>query len=230
MLPVHRAKLAAAITRFQADLRRLARSVPSGERDRVLTTLDPARARSAAVAKAGTRKRAAAAPRKQPAARARPAAAGTRARQVVPKKRTRKPDAARTRVEPTAAESAVATTTTASMRPAATEAGTEPMRMDPAGMGAAPGTPVPAAAEGTRPGPTSVTSGSKRVRWTRETIIDELARWMVAGTSIDASFLKRHGPPGLVSAALRIFGRFDAALNVAGLQVAKLYPDGPPGR
>lgn len=230
MLPAHRAQLAAAIARFQTDLRRLAQAVPSGERDRLLNTLDPARARSAAAPKAGPRKRAAAAPRKQPAVRARQAAAGTRARQVVAK-RTRKPDAAGTRVEPTVAESAVATT--APLRPAATEPGTErtePMRMDPAGMEAAPQTSAPAAAAGTRAGPASVASGSKRVRWTRETIVDELARWMVAGTSIDASFLKRHGPPGLVSAALRIFGRFDAALNVAALQVAKLYPDGPPGR
>lgn len=227
MLPAHRAQLAAAIARFQADLRRLAQAVPSGERERLLTKLDPARARSTAVTTAGPRKRAAAATRKPPAARARQAAAGTRARPVVTK-RTRKPaDAAGTRVESTAAESAAATT--AITRPAATEAGTEPTRMDPAGSGAAPETPAPAAAEGTREGTTSV-KGGKRARWTRETIVDELARWMVAGTSIDASFLKRHGPPGLVSAALRIFGRFDAALNVAGLQVAKLYPDGPPGR
>jgi hypothetical protein len=66
------------------------------------------------------------------------------------------------------------------------------------------------------------------VRWTRETIVEELARWMVNGTALDSSFVQRHGPPGLVSAARRIFGRFDAALNVAGLHVAKLYPDGPP--
>jgi hypothetical protein len=70
----------------------------------------------------------------------------------------------------------------------------------------------------------------KRIKWTRDAIIDELARWMVAGTSVDSSFVRRHGPPGLVPAALRIFGRFDAALNVAGLHVAKLYPDGPPAR
>jgi hypothetical protein len=93
----------------------------------------------------------------------------------------------------------------------------------------APETREPAAGEGTRGGPIAV-KGGKRVRWTRESIISELARWMVTGSTIEASFLKRHGPPGLVPAALRIFGRFDAALNVAGLQVAKLYPDGPPAR
>jgi hypothetical protein len=60
-------------------------------------------------------------------------------------------------------------------------------------------------------------------------VIRELAGWMVTGTAIDASFLKRHGPPGLVPAAVRIFGRFDAALNVAGLQAAELYPDARPG-
>ena len=47
---------------------------------------------------------------------------------------------------------------------------------------------------------------------------------------IDASFVKRHGPPGLVAAAVREFGRFDAALNVASLQIARLYPDGPKAR
>jgi hypothetical protein len=68
------------------------------------------------------------------------------------------------------------------------------------------------------------------MKWTRETIIDELASWIVSGTAVDASFLKRHGPPGLVPAALRVFGRFDAAMNVAGLHVAKLYPEGPRAR
>lgn len=252
MLPKHRAQLDAVIARFQADIQRLARAVRSQERDRLLTTFDPGRARSAAVATAGTRKRAAAATGKQPAARTRPAAAGTRARQGVTK-RTRKPDAARTRGEPAGAGSAVATAATT--RPAATETSTENMVMDRAGMDAATGaraepsaqetssppaagdpsspgttdTRAPAAGDGTGAGPTWV-RGGKRVRWTRESIINELARWMVTGTAIDSSFLKRHGPPGLVTAALRIFGRFDAALNVAGLQVAKLYPDGPPAR
>jgi hypothetical protein len=70
----------------------------------------------------------------------------------------------------------------------------------------------------------------KRVPWTREAIINELATWMLSGTAIDATFVRRYGPPGLVAAARRVFGRFDAALNVAGLHVSKLYPDGPPQR
>jgi hypothetical protein len=73
-------------------------------------------------------------------------------------------------------------------------------------------------------------NGKKRVPWTREAVIHELASWMASGTSIDAAFVTRHGPPGLVAATRRIFGRFEAALNVAGLHVAKLYPDGPPAR
>lgn len=77
---------------------------------------------------------------------------------------------------------------------------------------------------------TSAVSGRKRVRWTRDAIITELASWVVKGSAVEASFVKRHGPPGLVAAALREFGRFDAALNVASLQVARLYPDGPPAR
>ena len=76
--------------------------------------------------------------------------------------------------------------------------------------------------------PSSVVGAGKRRRWTREDIIEELARWMVSGTVIDAQFVTRHGPPGLVAAARRIFGRFDAALNVASLHVTTLYPDGPP--
>ncbi|MEP6864982.1 MAG: hypothetical protein ABJE66_30460 [Deltaproteobacteria bacterium] len=71
-----------------------------------------------------------------------------------------------------------------------------------------------------------VTSDPKR-RWTRDSIIEELASWLASGTTIDASFVKRHGPRGLVAASKREFGRFDAALNVASLRVASLYPDKP---
>jgi hypothetical protein len=79
--------------------------------------------------------------------------------------------------------------------------------------------------------PTATATGTrKRVPWTREAIINELATWMLSGTAIDATFVRRYGPPGLVAAARRVFGRFDAALNVAGLHVSKLYPDGPPQR
>lgn len=86
--------------------------------------------------------------------------------------------------------------------------------------------PAPSAAA---PAPASAVAGKRR-KWTRDTVIEELATWMVNGTALDAQFLTRHGPPGLVAAARRIFGRFDAALNVAGLHFAKLYPDGPPVR
>jgi hypothetical protein len=69
-----------------------------------------------------------------------------------------------------------------------------------------------------------------RAKWTRETIVDELARWMIGGAAIDGAFMTRHGPPGLTAAARRIFGRFDAALNVAALEVPRQYPDGAPER
>jgi len=93
----------------------------------------------------------------------------------------------------------------------------------------APG-PAPAAAPTTAPVAAEPATGRKRVPWTREAIIHELATWMLSGTSIDATFVSRHGPPGLVAATRRVFGRFEAALNVAALHVSKLYPDGPPGR
>jgi hypothetical protein len=83
-------------------------------------------------------------------------------------------------------------------------------------------TPAPA------PAPTAAPTTGKRVSWTRESIINELATWMAGGTVIDAAFVRRHGPPGLVAATRRVFGRFEAGLNVAALHVSKLYPDGPP--
>ena len=72
--------------------------------------------------------------------------------------------------------------------------------------------------------------GRGRPRWTRESIVAELATWLLSGTAIDAQFLARHGPRGLVTAVRRVFGRFDAALNLAALHNAKLYPEGPPVR
>jgi hypothetical protein len=69
-----------------------------------------------------------------------------------------------------------------------------------------------------------------RTRWTRDTIISELATWLLSGTAIDAQFMTRHGPKGLVAAIRRVFGRFDAALNLAALHNARLYPEGPPTR
>jgi hypothetical protein len=56
--------------------------------------------------------------------------------------------------------------------------------------------------------------------WTRETVIAELGQWLITSKDVDMSFLKRHGPRGLVDAAKRIFGRFDAALNAANLAIA----------
>lgn len=71
---------------------------------------------------------------------------------------------------------------------------------------------------------------TKRARWTRDAVIDELARWIADGSVVDAAFLTRYGPPGLVAATRRIFGRFDAALNLAGLRVELLFPPGSPQR
>jgi hypothetical protein len=87
-----------------------------------------------------------------------------------------------------------------------------------------------AAGEGTQAAAPVSPGSRKRVPWTRDTIVSELATWMLSGTAIDAQFMTRHGPRGLVAAIRRIFGRFDAAMNVAALHVSKLYPDGPPSR
>ncbi|MEP6864172.1 MAG: hypothetical protein ABJE66_26335 [Deltaproteobacteria bacterium] len=72
--------------------------------------------------------------------------------------------------------------------------------------------------------PVPVQPNAKR-GWTRDAIINELASFLASGTTIDASFVNRYGPRGLVAATKREFGRFDAALNVASLRVAQLYPD-----
>jgi hypothetical protein len=93
-----------------------------------------------------------------------------------------------------------------------------------------PSEPTGAAAAPTTGATATAAPTGKRGKWTRETIINELATWMLSGTAIDAAFVTRHGPPGLVAAARRVFGRFEAALNVAGLRVSELYPDGPPQR
>ena len=95
---------------------------------------------------------------------------------------------------------------------------------------AAPAKPAPQPAAAPEAVTAAPPAPGKRGKWTRETIISELATWMLSGTAIDAAFVTRHGPPGLVAAARRVFGRFEAALNVAGLRVSELYPDGPPQR
>lgn len=66
-------------------------------------------------------------------------------------------------------------------------------------------------------------------RWTRDAVLDELSTWLLGGTS-DPAFIARHGRKGLATAAKRIFGRIDAALNAANLRIAKQYPDGFPAR
>jgi hypothetical protein len=113
--------------------------------------------------------------------------------------------------------------------PLARQAEIQPERK-PAGATDPSDAPVVPAAVTPEPPPNSPTGGRKRVPWTRESIISELATWMLSGTVLDAQFMTRHGPPGLVSAIRRVFGRFEAALNVAALHVSKLYPDGPPAR
>jgi hypothetical protein len=93
-----------------------------------------------------------------------------------------------------------------------------------------PAAPAPAAVivDAQPKEPPLPTTKSGRIAWTRETIVSELAKSMSSGTEIDAAFLTRYGPPGLVAAARRVFGRFDAAMNVAALHFSNLYPDGPP--
>jgi len=47
--------------------------------------------------------------------------------------------------------------------------------------------------------PTATPSG--RLRWTRETIVEALASWLLARSPTEAAFVARHGPRGLVAAA-----------------------------
>jgi hypothetical protein len=61
-------------------------------------------------------------------------------------------------------------------------------------------------------------------------VVTELADWLLQEPTIDAATLKRRGQGALASWALRVFGRFDAALNAANLHLAEKYPDGPPKR
>ena len=75
---------------------------------------------------------------------------------------------------------------------------------------------------------TSPEIDDKRRGWTRESVVAELATWLLTGTVIEAAFVTKHGKPGLVAAARRHFGRFDAALNAANVHLARTYPGGPP--
>jgi hypothetical protein len=135
------------------------------------------------------------------------------------------PAPGRTRKPRRAASPGVAAPAPAAVVPATVA----PQAVAPEAPAVAAPAPVPAG-DPPREQPAGKPAGKKRVPWTREAIIEELASWMMGGTAIDATFVTRHGPPGLVAATRRIFGRFDAALNVAGLHVSKLYPDGPPVR
>ncbi len=67
---------------------------------------------------------------------------------------------------------------------------------------------------------TPASSGHAARRWTREAVVHELGAWLLAGQPAEAAFVKRHGPKGLVAAATKFFGRFDAALNTANLAIA----------
>jgi hypothetical protein len=88
--------------------------------------------------------------------------------------------------------------------------------------------PAPAAPEPPPPPPPPSTEGRQRVQWTRESIINELATWVSSGTAIDAAFMARHGPRGLVAAARKIFGRFEAAMNLTALHLSKVSAENPP--
>ena len=109
----------------------------------------------------------------------------------------------------------------------------EPRRAAPSRSRAKPrrtvAAPEPAAAAPSPEGSAATAAPGKRVKWTRDTVIAELCEWLISGI-VEPAFLRRHGKPGLVTAATRIFGRFDSALNVANLYLAKQYPDGPPKR
>jgi hypothetical protein len=96
----------------------------------------------------------------------------------------------------------------------------------PAPSEAAPAAPPPAIE--TPAAPPAAPEGNKRVHWTRESIINELATWVSSGTTIDAAFMARHGPRGLVAAARKIFGRFEAAMNLTALHLSKVQAENPP--
>jgi hypothetical protein len=213
----HRAQLAAVIARFQAQLRELVQRVPPEERARLLSELDPARARARRPKAAASRKPSAPAPRKRRAAA--PEAIIATAAVEIPTATAATEDRTRwARRERLRRDRRRVPETWAPQPQAQTET---------AAPVAAPAEPAAPVATVARPAPAAAPGRGKRARWTRDTIIDELAGWLMTGSPLDPAFVQRHGPAGLVPAARRIFGRFDAALNVAGLHVAKLYPENP---
>ena len=66
--------------------------------------------------------------------------------------------------------------------------------------------------------------------WTRQRVIDELGTWLRGGNPVEAAFLIRNRQRALVTNAKKFFGRFDAALNAANLDLARRHPDGIPGK
>ncbi len=87
--------------------------------------------------------------------------------------------------------------------------------------------PAPASPPDVAPA-TPPESDGKRRGWTRESVVAELGTWLLTGTVVEAAFVTKHGKPGLVAAARKHFGRFDAALNAANVHLARRYPEGPP--
>ncbi len=69
-----------------------------------------------------------------------------------------------------------------------------------------------------------------RGQWTRDLVVKELATWLLGGNPVEASYLIRHRQRALVVNAKKFFGRFEAALNAANLQLAKDYPEGIPNK
>jgi hypothetical protein len=225
-----------AVARFQAEVRRLAaaavHAVVEAELDRKRTAVTAERRTNQQRARppepAATRSRAARAPRPPKQAAVRPARPRADRPAKPPVEQLELPltgvsvraegGEAGATLKPTPVEvPAAALVTTASPSSTAVE---------PA-MAAVPAAPVAAAAVASlQPAPPA--ASGKQGEWTRDAILDELAKWLMSGTKADAWFLKRYGSPGLFPAAVRIFGRVEAALVLARLHAAKLYPDGPP--
>ena len=76
--------------------------------------------------------------------------------------------------------------------------------------------------------PAPVAAPRGRQPWTRERVIDELARWLIDLPGLDAPSLRRRKQGALVDAAKREFGRFEAALNASNLALSQKYPGGIP--
>lgn len=66
--------------------------------------------------------------------------------------------------------------------------------------------------------------------WTRDVVVDELAKWLLGGNPVEAAYLLRHKQRKLVVNAKKFFGRFEAALNAANLHLARQYPGGIPSK